>query len=182
MTAILRSHNIEVAGIIKRTGVKRFIEVGTWKGRFCKDVLRRSGCYLNEYWALDNWRVKEGREFGRMSKLSQEDWDQMYENVCALMMYFPNLRILRMDSVCAASMFPDNYFDMVYIDTSHFYEPTKSELEAWEPKVSKYMSGHDYITPRKEHQGVKKAVDERYGKRVQTFDDGVWLVDLKKGN
>jgi len=64
-----------------------------------------------------------------------------------------------MDSVKAASEFQDNFIDFLMIDTSHEYEHTVRELEAWAPKVQPgapvWM--HDYTD---EYPGVKRAVDE----------------------
>lgn len=43
--------------------------------------------------------------------------------------------------------FEDNYFDWIYIDTSHSYEGTIKELELYRNKVkeSGIIAGHDYI-------------------------------------
>lgn len=62
------------------------------------------------------------------------------------------------DSLQAASMFPNEHFDFVFIDSSHKYESTKKEIAAWYPKIKEYgiLAGHDY----KGHEGVKRAVDE----------------------
>lgn len=176
------SHSSAVQGFIKKFEVKRFAEVGVYKCRFLKTVVRNSGYLLNEYWAVDPWKLLPDRKFGRMSKLTQEDWNAMYLAACKLMRYFPCLKVVRLSSDEAAGMFPDGYFDMVYIDATHFYEDTLLDLRSWEPKIRKpggIISGHDYITPNRHHQGVKKAVDEVYGEeKVITGVDGVWLVKL----
>lgn len=43
--------------------------------------------------------------------------------------------------------FKDNYFDWIYIDTSHSYEMTIAELEFYRTKVKEngIIAGHDYI-------------------------------------
>ena len=43
--------------------------------------------------------------------------------------------------------FNDNYFDLVYIDTSHSYKTTIEELELYSEKVKidGVIAGHDYI-------------------------------------
>lgn len=61
------------------------------------------------------------------------------------------------DSLNAARLAADEYFDMVMLDTSHEYEATEQEIKAWLPKLK---SGgvfwfHDYIG-----SDVKRAVDE----------------------
>ena len=43
--------------------------------------------------------------------------------------------------------FQDDYFDWVYVDTSHSYKTTFEELERYSKKVKKggYIAGHDYV-------------------------------------
>lgn len=47
----------------------------------------------------------------------------------------------------AALDFPDEFFDWVYIDTTHSYAQTKLELELYAPKIKSggIIAGHDYI-------------------------------------
>ncbi len=50
------------------------------------------------------------------------------------------------ESVKVISSFEDNYFDWIYIDTSHTYEQTKKELLMGKEKVKEggLIGGHDY--------------------------------------
>ena len=52
-----------------------------------------------------------------------------------------------MDSEKAADMFPDEYFDFIYIDADHSYEGVVRDLKAWWPKIKKggLFCGDDYI-------------------------------------
>lgn len=70
------------------------------------------------------------------------------------------VRLMRMKSVEAASVFDDGYFDFVYIDADHGYQSVREDIEAWWPKVKKYgiLAGDDYVSYRK--YGVIRAVDE----------------------
>lgn len=63
------------------------------------------------------------------------------------------------DSVKAALSFEDGSLDMVLIDTTHEYEGTVKELEAWLPKLKNggLLWCHDY---RGVYPGVTRAVDE----------------------
>jgi len=151
------------------------------KGYFSKNVLRQVGCYLTEYFAIDQWEAIPDPKYGRMSKIDQAGWDDRYFTVCRMMQFFPVLKVIKAKSIIAADMFPNNYFDLVYIDTSHFYEDTLADILAWTHKVRPggYIGGHDYETPRPEHQGVKKAVNELFlFSKIMTREDGVWLVRL----
>lgn len=63
--------------------------------------------------------------------------------------------------------FPDQYFDVIYIDSSHSYEGTKKELEVSQRKIKKggIISGHDFAINKAKCQhnyefGVRQAVQE----------------------
>ena len=59
--------------------------------------------------------------------------------------------------------FPDNYFDWVYLDSSHEYNHTTNELTILKEKVkdSGYITGHDWHRIEGQpHHGVYKAVME----------------------
>ena len=81
---------------------------------------------------------------------------------------------IKSDSMKAASIFPDNYLSMVFLDDCHFYDYVLQELEVWWPKVvsgGMYM-GHDF------YHGVERAVNEFFGKlgiSVQRRTD-CWVV------
>ena len=64
------------------------------------------------------------------------------------------------DSIWAAKLFSDNYFDFVYIDAGHTYEDVISDMNAWWPKTKRggLFGGHDYGYPTT--PGVKVAVDD----------------------
>ena len=153
--------------------VKRFAEVGVLAGQVAKWVLRSvSGSVLDEYWAVDRWM--DGTR-------PREDWDSMYKKVCMYMPYFPNLRVVRMDSVDASSVFRDGHFDMVMIDADHTYGGVAGDIRAWAPKVRAggILCGHDYYETDNEKVGVKRAVDDIFGEgNVSTFHSLVWAVKV----
>lgn len=68
------------------------------------------------------------------------------------------------DDVPILQQFPDEYFDWVYIDSTHQYEHTVEELDVLERKVkaSGIIAGDDWRPdPAHKHHGVFKAVTER---------------------
>jgi len=73
--------------------------------------------------------------------------------------------ILRERSETALKQFDDQFFDWVYIDTTHTYNQTKLELELSEKKVkdSGIIAGHDYKignVDKGRRYGVIEAVHE----------------------
>lgn len=179
------SHYKVVSDLVLKYNLTRIAELGVYKGSLTKSVLNNCP-NIREYYAIDQWKVVVGPENGKFALKTQDDWDAIYMKACKHIPFYSALKIIRLPAVKAASLFPVKYyagfFDLVYIDTSHFYEPTLAEIKAWLPLVRKggLMGGHDYAAVRPEHQGVRKAVDEVFGKEnIQEGDDMVWYTEVK---
>ncbi len=67
-----------------------------------------------------------------------------------------SLKLIVDTSHKAHEIFPDKYFDYVFIDGDHGYEGCAWDIEFWAPKVRSggILAGHDY----KHNNGVTKAV------------------------
>lgn len=80
--------------------------------------------------------------------------------------------------------FPDQYFDWVYIDSSHAYKHTKQELEILASKVKDngIIAGDDWQPePTHYHHGVYKAVNEfivtkKYRLVYSNRDNKQWAI------
>lgn len=59
-------------------------------------------------------------------------------------------------AVEVAGWYADDSIDLLMLDTLHYYETTRAELEAWLPKTCGVIWVHDY---EGEHDGVRRAVD-----------------------
>lgn len=72
-----------------------------------------------------------------------------------------NVIFTRNDSLKAVNDFPDNYFDWIYIDTTHSYQRTFNELSAYMPKIKTngILAGHDH-TPGNINRGIEFGVIE----------------------
>lgn len=70
------------------------------------------------------------------------------------------IKLLEMSSLDASCEFPDNHFDLVFIDSSHKYQQTKAEARLWFYKVvdEGVLSGHDYTS--EENPEVAMAINE----------------------
>lgn len=156
--------------------IRRVAEIGVWRGRTSKEILEQCHDILSQYWAIDPW-VQYLQSPKRWA--SNEQWDEWYQNVCKLMCWFPKLHVVRMTSLNAAKLFPEEYFDLVFIDGDHFYEAVLNDIEAWLPLVRKggLLTGHDYG----KKSGVKKAVDERFGEEIEIMaPEGIWIKKVEK--
>ena len=75
------------------------------------------------------------------------------------------VKIINRDSISSVSIFEKNYFDWIYIDTTHEYNQTLKELRAWKDRIKKdgFIFGHDYVMGNWEDgikYGVKEAVHQ----------------------
>lgn len=159
--------------LLKREGVKKFAEIGVWKSVLCSTILVNVPD-IDEYWAVDPWDINLA--YTRVQKRRVErQWFLMHWNCCVLMMRHPQLKVVKMTSEQASSIFPDGYFDMVFIDAVHTFEAVWDDISYWLSKVRKdgLISGHDYGGG---YPGVKKAVDQWFGeKNVELIKNtGIW--------
>lgn len=115
--------------------------------------------------AVDAWK-DDGNIARNDSGLSQEILDEQHACFRANVMNKPFVKLIREYTFKAAKKFPDECFDLIYIDADHTYEGCKKDLEAWYPKVKtgKFLTGDDYRNGKAKYTGVIfdviKAVDE----------------------
>ena len=149
------------------------MEIGVFKGYLIKAILKKYHDDISEYWGVDPW-LPLNSNWRRDSKRI-EVWDKHYFYVSRLMRFFPKLHIIRGTSIQAASFFPENYFDLVFIDGNHFYESVMEDIKAWLPLVRNggILSGHDYANIKNITE-VKKAVDEFFK------EDPIEIIEVPK--
>ena len=155
----------------------RFLELGTYKGN--------SICYLadkiSDYRELDEMSICTIDTFNPTST-SSNTWKQESD---LKEMCYSNIEKLGMTDIIDVmegtghrwvTLFEDEYFDFVFIDADHKYESVKQDIEDWYPKVRKggILAGHDYAQSQ---HGIRKAVDDRFGNKVETFQT---IPQLKK--
>jgi hypothetical protein len=89
---------------------------------------------------------------------------------------YDHIEKLHMSGNEGSKLFSDEYFDLVYIDASHWYKDVISDIETWLPKIKKggYLSGHDYVN------GIDtlNAVNDYFGKThsITIYPDSSWLI------
>jgi hypothetical protein len=161
-----------------------------YEARNARHILRNCSDIIQEYWGIDKYNIIWRGITYTHPKQTIEKWDAMYRRACRYMSFFPQFRILRMESAEAAVLFPkkffpNGYFDFVYIDADHSYEAVKKDIEIWLPliKAGGMIGGHDYGFPDEavRYGGVQEAVDEIFGSNdIKVYKrQGVWLVELE---
>lgn len=152
--------------------VKRFAEIGVFKGRTIRNLLKRnSRKIIKDYIAIDPWkRLREimPNESSLALTTKDHEWDGLYKIVCKNMVDFNQLRVMRLSSYDASLLFPDNYFDLIFIDADHIYQEVKRDIDLWLPKVKSdgVLCGHDCGG---NYEGVEKAIVEKFGK-IENID------------
>lgn len=155
-------------------------EVGVADGYNALGVLSRrpqSKATLLDQWSVAGDRYRDSGDLA--ASLTEAQWAVVKDRAAGLTApYSP--RILDCDSIAGASAVQDGSLDLCYIDAEHTYEAVAADIAAWLPKVRRggWIGGHDYDHPmeRRGKWGVKRAVDEAFGGRVELGVDHTWWV------
>lgn len=136
-------------------------EVGVFHGRNARNII--DICQPKTLFLIDMWQTINKK--GSQKIHPDEVWEQYYCDICKLAVDNPSVKVLRMDSCKASKLFPDHYFDWIYIDAGHAYEDVTADLNCWSWKVKDngLLCGHDYTDNEMTKQkgfGVKRAVDD----------------------
>jgi len=155
-------------------------EIGVFTGALSAQLLKRPDLTL---YMIDSWGTNHSQEYKDTNDfhttLTAQQQENNYNRSNNVAIEFqPRGKMLRMDSVAAASEFEDGFFDLVFIDADHSYEGCKADIIAWSPKT-KILSGHDYENNTQDFKfGVTEAVDEFFNPDLG--ENYTWFVDLSK--
>lgn len=155
-------------------------ELGVFKGEFSYEILKFN--QPKELVLMDVWWTLFGEYYpnwGAYTDFGQLKTKAAFNQTNKVVNAFPHTKteVLVGDDRELLMKYPDNYFDWVYIDSSHEYKHTWEELEILQHKVkdSGFICGHDWISdPNNLHYGVFKAVNEfceQKGYKVVFTDD-----------
>lgn len=95
---------------------------------------------------------------------------------------YPNLKIIRdysPNAQLAMAAQYTGYFDLVYVDAVHEYQPVIDDVRASWPLVREggWLAGHDYVVTDGGECQVIPAVDFLFGEgNVKVFSDSSWLI------
>jgi|688.fasta_scaffold711935_2 hypothetical protein len=162
----------------------KIAEIGVFKGEFSKkifELLSPSELHLIDLFEGD---MCSGDKDG-----NNIVWTNLQEEYIKLKEYFSNNKNVFLHkgfSYEILSSFPDNYFDMIYVDGDHTYEGVKKDLNIVFDKIKNngFICGHDYTQFM--FPGVVKAVNEFCFEKKQEIshltNDGcpTFMINLKK--
>jgi hypothetical protein len=168
--------------ILKRVSDNAIIaEIGVWKAINAMNILQQNETVklcLIDRWTPYSEKERQQEELYSISDAKNKTYKHAKRRVKEKTEPYKNrVTIHDMESIKAAELYPDDFFDLVFIDALHSYEGCLSDIKAWFSKVKNggYIGGHDYTS----HPGVKKAVDEFFFEYEIEFDsDKTWFVKI----
>ncbi len=140
-------------------------ELGVFDGDYSERIF--AICNPKELVLIDYWgdgNIVSGNENG--DNIRHITGAKLYANVVAKLGDKPNVKIFK-DWTSKILQFPDNYFDMVYIDANHEYDGVSKDLEYCMAKVKHggWIMGHDY-----EMNNAKTKASFKFGVRKASLD------------
>lgn len=132
-----------ISALLNRIRADTIVEIGVRDG---KNLLNLLSCnYIQQAYAVDIWK-DTGIIAQNDERSSQKILDEQYNTVIELSQKDPRIHIIKDFSTNAAKLFPDEYFDFVYIDADHTEQAVTDDINSWWSKIryGGILSGHDY--------------------------------------
>jgi predicted O-methyltransferase YrrM len=146
----------------------KIAEIGVYKGRGTAmwNVMLLNEGFIYDYYAIDHFIGSSEHD---------KNFDYYNTTLENLSPISDKINIIRNDSISESKNYPDEYFDIVYIDASHEYEYVKNDILNWLPKVKigGIICGDDYISG---WIGVVMAVNEIFGNKVNVVGGQQWWI------
>jgi len=163
--------------------IKTVVEVGSWKGHSITHLAKQMLLNNKKFklFCVDIWNEWEFHtEFNNTTqhellKDVRNSYEIFQENL-KLAGVTDHITAIKLESLKAVGKFNDGEVDCVFLDADHSYKAVIDDIDAWMPKIRSggILAGHDYNQPS---CGVKKAVDEKFGKSVSIMGQ-VWYLNV----
>ena len=144
------------------------VEVGVWIGRSLCSVAPIIRDKHLRVVAVDNFRKDRAMGKAPLKKSQRETFEKNVHR------FGIEPEVFEMNSLDAAKAFTGQAH-MVFLDALHGYPDVKNDIEAWWPKTTQILSGHDFYLYGL-RVGVRRAVKERF-ERVR-LRGSVWSVQV----
>jgi len=148
----------------------RMAEVGVFRGNFAEYNLQ---FWTGEYYLIDAWSFRKPAEDAANLARVQQRLRRFNTSI-------PGQNVGRVHEVCAlsisaAELFPDNFFDVVYIDANKSHEAVLEDMEAYWSKVRPggLLAGDDYGDYRDTENLMSARYSRMYGPDARKYGWGV---------
>lgn len=146
--------------LLSKHDVKIGIELGVAAGKYSKYLVENHN--FSEYYGVDKWN---------------DHHNEKEKNL--VLEYFKekkNVKIMHMSFDDALVLFPDSYFDFIYIDGyAHTGQDDGKTIRSWFSKLKTggIFSGHDYCEKMwpKTYKQVNKIIHEEFGYEVKKTEE-----------
>ncbi len=130
------------------------VEIGVRSGENARAMLECMD--IKQLYLIDHYKPYQDGPVFRSESEQETFYKQMFE---AIQPFVDKVVLVSRNSVFAATLFVDGFFDFVYIDSNHNQSEVMADLEAWWPKIAKggYIGGHDFM--HSDYCGVRLAVN-----------------------
>jgi len=116
---------LEEKACLEKRKVK-ILEIGVWRGDFANEILVRYHHIIAEYTMIEP-----------AEKITGSMTPELKQRMLEFPIQFPSVKFKHVNelSIEAVSLFPDEYFDWIYIDALHTYEGVRDDIQYYWPKL-----------------------------------------------
>jgi len=142
-------------------------EIGVLNGDYAQTI--KSAFLEAKLHLIDIWQT-EGNDF--YYSIRKNDTENAYLKALGRFKDDNKCFFYKEKSSEACKRFPDNFFDLIYIDADHSYDGVKNDILSWLPKIKigGFICGHDFDPdlemPEGNIFGVNKAVTEIFKDKI----------------
>ena len=149
----------------------KLCEIGSYMGE--STFIFASQLLFKEIHCIDPFEGPE--EFNTMSNRT---WGEVKREFWTNTRHWDNITLHQNYSYNTDHIFPDEHFDVIYIDGDHSYDSVIRDLNLYMPKLKHggIICGHDYSHV---HPETVKAINDYFGKEPEMqFQDSSWVCLL----
>ena len=157
-------------------------EIGVYRGEMSERLLANIPgltLYMVDAWSPDLYNGKDDAASEAGKKNYIENYEDNFKAACVVRGKYPKrAKIIKLQSYPASMLINEGSLDFCFIDARHDQESVFIDIISWMPNVKRggWICGHDYGG---EFPGVKKAVDEIFGTKVEIESDYCWFVRIE---
>lgn len=168
--------------VISKTFTKEIniAEIGVYEGKTVKHLISNNLINIKNYELVDPFKTYASYDDSDFDIRADQKRLTLAKNKLEnFIQGRANIELIQKFSTEAVKLFPDKYFDVVFIDANHNFEYVCKDIDAWLPKIKKggILFGHDFDYPGL--PGIKDAVESRFNNQYTVSDDYVWWHSVK---